>query len=99
MRKLLTALALLGPALTASAADNKADNEKKTEKKAEAPGKREASLKVGDPAPALKATRWLQGTEVSAFAPRKLYVVEFWATWCGPCVVMMPHLSQLQSEY
>jgi len=26
-------------------------------------------------------------------------VVEFWATWCGPCIVMMPHMSDLQAEY
>ena len=28
-----------------------------------------------------------------------MYVVEFWATWCGPCIVMMPHMSHLQQEY
>jgi thiol-disulfide isomerase/thioredoxin len=99
MRKLLTALALLGLAIPAWAADDKAASEKKNDKKAETPKKKEASLKVGDPAPALKATKWLQGSEVTGFAPGKLYVVEFWATWCGPCIVMMPHLSQLQSEY
>ena len=26
-------------------------------------------------------------------------MVEFWATWCGPCIVMMPHMSDLQAEY
>jgi thiol-disulfide isomerase/thioredoxin len=57
-----------------------------------------AVLKVGDPAPPLKATKWLTGAEVKAFEPGKVYVVEFWATWCGPCVVMMPHLGDLQEE-
>ena len=63
------------------------------------PKKAEASLKVGDPAPALKATKWLQGTEVKSFEKGQVYVVEFWATWCGPCIVMMPHMSDLQQEY
>jgi thiol-disulfide isomerase/thioredoxin len=57
------------------------------------------TLKAGDPAPAIKATKWLQGAEVKEFAPGKVYVVEFWATWCGPCIVMMPHLGDLQREY
>src|SRR4051794_37880273 len=56
-------------------------------------------LRVGDPAPLLKVSKWLQGKEVKRYEPGKVYVVEFWATWCGPCIGAMPHLSNLQTEF
>lgn len=56
-------------------------------------------LGVGDVAPPLKVTKWLQGEEVKTFAKDKVYVVEFWATWCGPCIAAMPHLNDLHNEY
>jgi len=59
----------------------------------------DTKLKVGDKAPPIVATKWLQGAEVKSFAEGKVYVVEFWATWCGPCIVMMPHMGDLQREY
>jgi thiol-disulfide isomerase/thioredoxin len=56
-------------------------------------------LSVGDAAPPVKADKWLQGKEVKGFEKDHVYVVEFWATWCGPCIVMMPHMSDLQQQY
>lgn len=56
-------------------------------------------LSIGDEAPALKYSKWLQGTPISSLTEGKVYVLEFWATWCGPCIQAMPHLSELSKKY
>ena len=58
-----------------------------------------ASLKVGAAAPALAPGKWVKGEAVTGFASGHVYVVEFWATWCGPCRMTIPHLSELQKKF
>ena len=57
------------------------------------------ALMLGDRAPAIQVAEWIQGTPVTSFEPGKTYVVEFWATWCGPCKIAIPHLNELSKQY
>jgi thiol-disulfide isomerase/thioredoxin len=59
----------------------------------------EVTLKVGDPAPPLYLEKFVKGDEVKSLEKGKVYVIECWATWCGPCVAAMPHVSELQKKY
>ncbi|MFL5789398.1 MAG: TlpA family protein disulfide reductase [Flavisolibacter sp.] len=56
-------------------------------------------LNIGDPAPPLRVSQWIKGIQVPKFKKGRVYVIEFWATWCKPCLAAMPHLSALAREY
>ena len=55
--------------------------------------------KVGRPAPPVAFGEWLQGEPLSGLEPGKVTVLDFWASFCGPCRYMAPELSALSARY
>jgi thiol-disulfide isomerase/thioredoxin len=48
---------------------------------------------------ALGKAEWVTGSAPAAWEPGKLYVLECWATWCGPCLAVIPHVDELYDKY
>ncbi|MEM8756454.1 MAG: TlpA disulfide reductase family protein [Planctomycetota bacterium] len=56
-------------------------------------------LMPGDPAPAFDVAAFVKGAPISEFEEGTAYLVDFWATWCGPCIQLIPHVAGLQDTY
>ena len=49
-------------------------------------------------AAALEGLTYVKGQPVT-LTEGKVYVVEFWATWCLPCRTSIPHLTEIQKQF
>lgn len=47
----------------------------------------------------IKVSEILQESKIASTSNNKLYFVDFWATWCGPCITAKEHLGVLQKQF
>ena len=56
---------------------------------------------TGQKPPELQVKEWLNTEENYTFKKLKgkIVLIDFWATWCRPCVQAMPHLQKVWEKY
>jgi len=57
------------------------------------------TLNIGDQAPKIQVSKWVQGEAVTDFKTNNTYLLEFWATWSGPCRDSVPRLNEIHKKF
>lgn len=59
----------------------------------------QTNIKVGEKAPDINITHWIKNVPEDKTIKDKNIVLEFWATWCGPCIAAVPHMNEIQQKF
>jgi thiol-disulfide isomerase/thioredoxin len=71
------------------------------------PTERPTMLGAGGPVPEFEALAWNPDPsstvekntfKISDYKGKKIVVLDLWATWCGPCMAGIPHISKIAEE-
>jgi thiol-disulfide isomerase/thioredoxin len=54
---------------------------------------------TGKPMPPLDVSNWVNGEIKPDDMKGKILVVDFYATWCGPCMAAIPHNNEMMEKY
>ncbi len=60
-------------------------------------GRAQSTLTIGELAPAFAPAIFVSTPPADPTFAGQALVVEFWATWCGPCIAAVPHMNELQA--
>lgn len=61
-----------------------------------------SNIKVGESAPDIlfkNLTKYKKTEQQLSEFSEKLLIIDFWATWCSPCVNMLPRMDSLRKEF
>jgi thiol-disulfide isomerase/thioredoxin len=53
----------------------------------------------GKPMPPLEVSGWMNGVVSADDMKGKVVVIDFYATWCAPCMGTIPHTNALMAKY
>jgi thiol-disulfide isomerase/thioredoxin len=59
----------------------------------------QSNIKVGQESPPIHISTWIKNEPQDKNLTNKFIVLEFWATWCGPCLAAVPHMNSIQARF